>query len=275
MRKQVSKEVIMNSNILEGKVIIIAGGCGKIGKSFVKGVYEHGGIPIIADINENLAKEIIEDYQLEFNTNKGSYVKLEFLSKKSISDLIDFARIKYEKIDVFVNAVYPPLKEGDHSIENMELSLFNDCLITHLGGYFLASQQFVNFFKTQGYGNLINISSIQGSSNPKFDTYNGAIFNGKSMYSPIEYSAVKSAINSMTTYLAKYLKDTNIRCNIISPGGISNNFPEIFNQQYKKYCSSKGLLFVEDIKGAFVFLASDLSKFINGQNIIVDDGWSL
>jgi NAD(P)-dependent dehydrogenase (short-subunit alcohol dehydrogenase family) len=263
------------SEILNNKIIIIAGGCGKIGKSFVNGVYEHGGIPIIGDIDEQKAKGIIEHNRSDYNTGRGDYYRLDILNKKSISELINYTKKKYGKIDVFTNVVYPPIKPGDHSIENMELSLFNNGIKSHLGAYFLSSQQFIIYFKKQGYGNIINVSSIQGNANPKFDTYVGAEINSVPMNSPIEYSCIKAAINSMTTYLAKYLKDTNIRCNIISPGGIKNDQPEIFIQKYKKYCSSKGLLSGEDIKGAFLFLASDLSKFINGQNIIVDDGWSL
>lgn len=265
----------MKSNILDNKVIIIVGGCGRIGKNFIEAIYEHGGIPIIADYNDLLAEKIITDLKIKYASEKGVSFKLNILEKQSILDLTNFVYKKYNKIDVFVNAVYPPWKKGDHIFENMELSLFNDGINKHLGAFFLASQQLVKFFKKQGYGNLINISSIQGSSNPKFDTYEGVSINGKEMISNIEYTCIKSAINSMTTYLAKYLKGTNIRCNIISPGGIESGQPKQFLKQYKKYCSSKGMLDGSDIKGAFIFLASDMSEFVNGQNIIVDDGWSL
>ena len=265
----------MKSDILEDKVIIIAGGCGRIGRNFIEGVYEHGGTPIIADNNFDLANKIINNLKLKYNSDVGDVFKLEILDKHSLLDLIDYVHERNKRIDVFVNTVYPPWKEGDHSFEKMSLDLFNDGVAKHLGSYFLAAQQFVHYFKKQGSGNIINISSIQGFSNPKFDTYEGVEINGRQMSSPIEYSCIKSAINSLTTYLAKYLQNTGIRCNIISPGGIESGQPKRFLKLYKKYCSSKGMLDGEDIKGTFVFLASDLSRYINGQNIIVDDGWSL
>ena len=95
------------------------------------------------------------------------------------------------------------------------------------------------------------------------------------MTSPIEYTAIKSGIISITRYLSKYCKGDNIRINSISPGGIFDNQPKSFVQNYKDSCNSKGMLESEDITGALLFLLSDESKFIHGQNIIVDDGWTL
>ena len=95
------------------------------------------------------------------------------------------------------------------------------------------------------------------------------------MTRPIEYSAIKSVIISITKYLSKYYKKRNLRVNCISPGGIRNNQPNIFIENYNSSCNSKGLLDSEDLTGLILFLISDKSKYINGQNIIIDDGWSL
>ena len=95
------------------------------------------------------------------------------------------------------------------------------------------------------------------------------------MVSPIEYSAIKSGIISITKYLSKYYKKRNLRVNCISPGGIANKQPNIFIENYNNSCNSKGLLDSEDLIGLITFLISDKSKYINGQNIIIDDGWSL
>jgi NAD(P)-dependent dehydrogenase (short-subunit alcohol dehydrogenase family) len=95
------------------------------------------------------------------------------------------------------------------------------------------------------------------------------------MVSPIEYSAIKSGIIAITRYLAKYYKGTNIRVNCISPGGIIDNQPEIFLKRYLKSCTHKGMLNASDLSGTLIYLLSDFSKYVNGQNIIVDDGWTL
>ena len=105
---------------------------------------------------------------------------------------------------------------------------------------------------------------------PKFEHYKGT-----DMISPIEYSAIKSGIISITKYLAKYYKQRNIRVNCISPGGIKNNQNKKFINKYKNSCNLKGLLDPEDLNETISFILDEKSKYINGQNIIIDDGWTL
>lgn len=95
------------------------------------------------------------------------------------------------------------------------------------------------------------------------------------MTSPIEYSAVKSGIISITKYLAKLYKKNNIRINCISPGGIIDGQPKKFLKNYLKSTGTKGMLEPEDLNSAISFLLSDDSRYVNGQNIVIDDGWSL
>ena len=128
----------------------------------------------------------------------------------------------------------------------------------------------INHFRLQGHGNLLHISSIQGVATPKFDHYEST-----NMVSPIEYSAIKAGVISITRYLAKYCKNQNIRVNCISPGGILDKQPESFLKKYRSSCLSKGMLDAGDITGALIFLLSEQSKYVTGQNIIVDDGWSI
>ena len=95
------------------------------------------------------------------------------------------------------------------------------------------------------------------------------------MVSPIEYGAIKASIIAITRYQAKYCKGQNIRVNCISSGGILEKQPERFLKKYQENCTSKGMLDSDDLCGALLFLLSNQSQFVNGQNIIVDDGWSL
>ena len=95
------------------------------------------------------------------------------------------------------------------------------------------------------------------------------------MSSPIEYSAIKSGIISITKYLAKYYAKNNLKINCISPGGIKNSQPNKFVKNYKKHCNSKGLLNSDDVVNTINFLLSKKSNAISGQNIIIDDGYSL
>ncbi len=134
----------------------------------------------------------------------------------------------------------------------------------------LISKEICKQFLINGSGKLINIASIQGISAPKFDHYENT-----KMVSPIEYSIAKSGIISLTKYLAKYFKGKKIIVNCVSPGGIKSNQPLNFQRRYNKSCNSKGLLNGKDIVNAIIFLISEKSNYITGQNIVIDDGWSL
>ena len=92
---------------------------------------------------------------------------------------------------------------------------------------------------------------------------------------PVEYAAIKSALIHLSKYAASYIADSRFRVNLVSPGGISDNQPEPFLQAYRTKTLGKGMLDAADITGAIMFLLSDHARFTNGQNIVVDDGFTL
>ena len=144
-------------------------------------------------------------------------------------------------------------------------------MYNQLGATIILCQSIIKYFINKKRGNLILFSSIQGIRSPKFNHYHNL-----NMSSPIEYSAIKSGIISVSQYLAKYYKNKNIRINCISPGGIRDTkHPKLFIKRYKDSCNSKGLLDGSDLSGLVLFLLSNQSKYINGQNLVIDDGWSL
>jgi NAD(P)-dependent dehydrogenase (short-subunit alcohol dehydrogenase family) len=262
--------------MLNNKVVVITGGAGRIGSEFAKAVIENNGIVIIADINEDFANKTIERITNELKekiqniSSKILFFNLDISSKISIENLIETLHKKFGRIDALVNNAYPKSLNYGKKFFEIEMEDFNEFLNLHLGGYFNISQQCIKYFLEQKYGNIINISSIQGICAPAFETYEGT-----SMHSPVEYTVVKHGLLGMTKYMAKMFKKDGIRVNAISPGGILDNQPEIFLEQYKNRCGTKGMLDSTDLTGALVYLLSDSSKYINGQNIVVDDGFSL
>lgn len=256
--------------MLKNKVIVITGGAGLIGKEFIKAVIENRGIAIIADINEEMGLKAKSDLVKELNTENIDFVKLDITSKESLNECINYLDHKYEKIDALVNNAYPRNKNYGKHFFDVEYSDFVENLGLNLGGYFTASQQFAIYFQIQGYGNILNISSIYGIVAPKFEIYENT-----PMTMPVEYAAIKSGLIHLTKYMAKYFKGMNIKVNALSPGGIFDSQPEAFLAKYKEKCLNKGMLDKSDMKGTLVYLLSDMSKYVNGQNIVVDDGFSL
>ncbi|APC96425.1 oxidoreductase [Francisella frigiditurris] len=256
--------------MLNGKVVVITGGAGLIGQEFVKSVIENKGIAIIADINEETGVKTKEKLSVELKTTNIDFVKLDITSKSSLNICIDYLDDKYGRIDALVNNAYPRNKNYGKHFFDVEYNDFVENLGLNLGGYFTTSQQFAEYFKAQGFGNIINISSIYGVVAPRFEIYEGT-----NMTTPIEYAAIKSGLIHMTKYMAKYFKGMNIRVNALSPGGIFDNQPETFLEKYKEKCLNKGMLDKSDLNATLVYLLSDMSKYVNGQNVIVDDGFSV
>ncbi|KGI55419.1 flagellin modification protein PtmA [Campylobacter sp. MIT 97-5078] len=259
--------------MLNEKVIFVAGACGRIGLALCeKLLLECNASVILADINEeNLSK-------LEQNLAKNSTlktkilsVKLDITSKQSLNEAITKANNHFGKIDGFVNTSYPMGKGwGKTPYYELEYEQICESLNLHLGGFMLAAQEFVKFFKKQGWGNIINLSSIMGIYAPKFENYKNT-----NMQSSLEYSVIKAGINHLGVWLAKELFNTNIRVNTLSSGGILDNQPASFLNAYRNCCASKGMLEAKDISGTIAFLLSDESKFMTGTNLIVADGWGL
>ena len=252
--------------MLKDKVVLITGATGMIGSSFATGVVKNRGKVIIGDISENKGVQLQE----KLGKKNCIFFYVDVRSPESIDEFIRKGSDHFKKIDVAIHSAYPRSEQWGTAFENLKPENLAEDLFGQLGGAILFSQRIINFFIQQSYGNLIHVSSIQGVSNPKFNHYKGT-----KMISPIEYSAIKSGIISITKYLAKYYKNNNIRVNCISPGGILDSQPEEFLEKYKKSCASKGMLNSEDLIGTIVYLISDMSKYLNGQNIIVDDGWTL
>ena len=256
--------------MLNNKVVVITGGAGLIGQEFVKAVIENNGIAIIADINEELGNKVQSDLSKELGSKNIDFVKLDITSKDSLQECISYLEAKYERIDALVNNAYPRNKNYARHFFDVEYEDFVENLGLNLGGYFTTSQQFAKYFQKQKYGNIINISSIYGVVAPKFEVYDGT-----SMTMPVEYATIKSGLIHLTKYMAKYFKGMNIRVNTLSPGGILDSQPEVFLEKYKEQCLNKGMLDKSDLKGTLVYLLSDMSKYVNGQNIVVDDGFVL
>lgn len=256
--------------MLNDKVIVVTGGAGLIGKEFIKAIIEENGIAIIADIDEKIGIETKQNLSKDMQSNNIDFVKLDITSKQSLKESIKYLVSKHGKIDALVNNAYPRNRNYGKHFFDVEFEDFVENLGLNLGGYFLASQQFAKYFKSQNYGNIINIASIYGVVAPKFEIYNNT-----TMTTPVEYAAIKSSLIHLTKYMAKYFKGENIRVNSLSPGGIFDSQPEDFLNSYKNQCLNKGMLDTVDLKGTLVYLLSDASKYVNGQNIIVDDGFSI
>jgi NAD(P)-dependent dehydrogenase (short-subunit alcohol dehydrogenase family) len=246
--------------------ILISGAAGRIGSAVAKKIVDQGGTAILLDNDEGKLFELKES----LGTNKAHALTCDITNKSELDEKIDIAFKHIGNINGAVHSAYPRSAGWGTSFEKLSENYLASDLMAQLGGAILFSQVILRHFVEQKFGSLVHISSIQGVAAPKFDHYEGT-----SMVSPIEYSAIKSGVIAVTRYLAKYYRGKGVRVNCVSPGGLLDLQPESFVNRYRQDCNNKGLLASEDIAGAIYFLLGDESKFITGQNIVVDDGWSL
>lgn len=255
--------------LLTDKVVVVTGGAGFLGRQFCAAVAEQGGVAVVADIDMEAAKLAAAGIAV-MHPGRAEAVSLDITSHASISALIAGLMERYGHIDALVNNAYPRNRNYGRKLEDVTYEDFCENVNSHLGGYFLMARQFGLFFREHGGGNIVNMASIYGVMAPRFEVYAET-----PMTMPVEYAAIKSAVVHLTRYFAQYFKGDGIRVNCLSPGGILDQQPEAFLEKYNAHCNGKGMLDPQDINGSLLFLLSDASRHVTGQNLIVDDGFSL
>ena len=241
---------------IKSKVIVVTGGNGLLGKQMVSTFRNHGATVVAADIyfEEQSADDLIIDITDENSVNEG------------IAAIVK----KYNRIDGWVNNAYPRTEDWGNKFEKIALESWRRNVDMHLNGYFLCCQVVLEQMKNQGFGSLVNMSSIYGLVGPDFTVYEGT-----EMTMPAAYSAIKGGLNNFTRYLASYYGTYQIRVNTVSPGGIFDNQPESFVNNYNKKVPMKRMGSPKDIVSAVFFLLTNDSSYITGHNLVVDGGWSI
>ncbi len=241
---------------LNGKILLITGGSGLIGSEIIKNITEYGGTAINLDINcmNDLAQ--------------GSLV-VDINDHKSISIAIEKIIKKYNRVDGLVYNAYPKTDDWEDSIENVTSESFNKNLNMQLGGVFSISKFILKVMKEQLSGSIVNIASIYGMVGNNFNIYEKTQINP-----PVAYSAIKGGLINYNKFIASYYGKFNIRSNCVSPGGIVNNQDSNFIKNYTNNVPMKRMGKPDDIAPLVTFLLSDSSKYITGQNIAIDGGWT-
>lgn len=254
--------------LLENKTILVAGAGGLLGTRLVAALLKQGAHVIAADIHVEAMCERLASLGVDLQDTKLSCCELDVTKEENVKA---FFNQQTQQIDGAVNATYPRNKTYGKHFFDVSLESFNENLSLHLGSAFLFTQQSAAYFKRQQQPfSLVNISSIYGMIAPKFEIYNNT-----PMTMPVEYAAIKSAIQHLNKYIVSYVNDSRFRINCVSPGGIYDHQLEAFLQAYKNKTHGAGMLDVLEIIGSIMFLLSDQAKYVTGQNIVVDDGFSL
>jgi len=257
---------------LEGKVAIVTGGAGKLGSQMCDALAEAGAHVVVASRNlkncQRKARELTEKHK------ESIAVQVDVTDKQSVQAMVEAVLQHFGRIDILVNNAYSGLSAP---FEEMTPQQWKSALDGAMTSTFLCSQAVSKVMIRQKKGVIINIASIYGIVAPDHRIYGRTGLN-----SPCNYGPAKAGVIQFTKWLAAYLAPYKIRVNCISPGGFYNEdlrkLPDYEKVFVPNYCSKTPLGRMgdeTDLKGVIVFLASDASKWMTGQNIIVDGGWTI
>ncbi|MBC6110554.1 SDR family oxidoreductase [Pedobacter fastidiosus] len=239
---------------IKNKVIIVTGGKGLLGAAIIATLKAEGAIAISADLMAAGDLEMV----------------IDITSEESITNLVQEIVKTHGRIDGWVNNAYPRTKDWGAKFEDIPFDSWKKNVDMHLNGYFICCKIVLEQMKKQGFGSLINMSSIYGLLGPDFTVYDGT-----EMTMPAAYSAIKGGLNNLTRYLASYYGPFQVRVNTVSPGGIFDNQPEKFVENYNKKVPMRKMGSPKDIVAAVFYLLTDEASYTTGHNLVVDGGWSI
>jgi 2-deoxy-D-gluconate 3-dehydrogenase len=262
---------------LSGKVALVTGGAGLLGKQFCKTLAEAGSVVYMADQTDVLST-VVNEFDPSINSKIKSIV-LDVTDPDSAQSVVSQIVSAEGRLDVLVNSAaldpkvdpsHPKLNEN--KFEDYPLQMWQSGLDVNLTGPFLVSQAVSRQMVTQGSGSIINLCSTYGLVGPDQRIYDQP---GKpKTFKPVFYSVTKAGILGLTKYLAAYYAGTNIRVNALSPGGVENDHEEYFVKNYSSRAIMGRMAKLDEMNGAILFLASDASSYMTGSNLVVDGGWT-
>ena len=255
---------------LKNKIAIVTGGSGFFGTPISIALAEAGATVIVASRNVQKCQDFAATIRADGFVAEGMALDLE--DEKSIRAFVGEVKAKYGRIDVLVNNAVS--REGFKNLEDIDRDSWEKAQRINSTGMVLITQAVVRIMVSQQSGSIINISSIQGAVGPNFPVYGST-----GMTSPVNYTYDKWGMVGFTKWLANYYGKYNIRANCISPGGYGPGVAQMsgkeeFVENYKRLTPLGRFANDDDIKGPIVFMASDASSFITGQNLLVDGGWT-
>jgi NAD(P)-dependent dehydrogenase (short-subunit alcohol dehydrogenase family) len=247
---------------LKGKIILVTGGAGQYGKCIVEGLAEADGTVITASRNLETGEKVAKEFRhrdLDVHA-----MRVDQADHESVMALKQQVQDKFGRLHVFVNnAVSRPMAGY-----NAPIAEFAASMQVNATGMMDILREMAALIAKSGGGSIINISSMMGMFGPDLSNYEGTGMGDL----PPDYSFHRGGMINVTRFLARMLAANKIRVNCISPGGLFNDQPQRFLENYCKKVPAGRMADNDDIKGLAVLLASDASGYINGQNILMDGG---
>lgn len=262
---------------LHGKNVLITGGVGILGKVFVEAFLNQGASVGIVDIDQKQIDEFLEGLQAKYSQKIRGY-QCDITSELEIQNLIKNVVNDFGKIHVLHNNAAS--KSSDINkfftpFEEFPLDTWREIMSVNIDGMFLMAKYVGKHMVDEKIkGSIIQTSSIYGIMGPDQRIYEGSSYLGRPINTPAVYSASKAAVVGLTKYLASYWGEKGIRVNTLTPGGMESGQNSTFKEKYSNRVPLNRMGNPNELVGALIYLSSDASSYVTGQNLIIDGGLS-
>ena len=252
---------------LEGRVGVVTGGLGQLGRVYLAGLAERGMRVACFDVATGDVPEGVRGYEVDIT------------DRTSIDEALGAVVAEWGVPHLLVNNAAldsPPDAPAEEvgPFEDYPEASFDAVMDVNVKGTLLCCQAVGAAMAREGRGSVVNVSSVYGLLSPVQDLYAFRRAGGETFFKPVAYSVSKSAVLNLTRYLATYWADAGVRVNTLTLAGVWNDQPQAFLDAFAERSPMGRMLDAHEALGAVVFLASDASSYVTGSNVVVDGGWS-
>lgn len=266
---------------LNGRVIVVTGAVGLLGRQHAEAVARVGGTPVLLDLYAEPVEQLAEDISARFGVAASGWV-VDVTRESEIEANCAAVLIRYGRIDGLVNnaANNPKVEEAGYKnfsrLEHFPLEVWQADLAVGLTGAFLCAKHYgAAIARNPQGGSIVNISSDLGLIAPDQRLYRKPrLPDDQQPVKPVTYSVVKTGLIGLTRYLATYWADRSVRCNALCPGGVENNQDPSFLREVSSRIPLGRLARPDEYQGALLFLLSAASSYVTGSVFTADGGRS-
>jgi NAD(P)-dependent dehydrogenase (short-subunit alcohol dehydrogenase family) len=256
---------------LTGRTAIVTGGAGILGKGFCQVLADHGARVAVLDVDRASAQETVDVIK-----HDAIAIACDVSSARSVAEAVAEVVSAFGRIDILHNNAATKtanLADFFTSFEDYQLETWREVMGVNIDGMFLMAQAVGKQMIAQGRGgSIIQTASIYGVVAPDQRIYEGSQYLGRPINTPAVYAASKAAVVGLTRYLAAYWGAQGIRVNTLTPGGVESGQNDVFSRKYSARVPLGRMARADEMQSALLFLASDASSYVTGQNLVIDGG---
>lgn len=261
---------------MDGRVIVVTGALGRLGRQFVGAIIAAGGRAAALDLADAPPSELADVYR---DRQRALYVRADVTSRTSVEAALAAISSAWEvPYGLINNAAIDAPPDSPLSdtgpFEGYAESSWDRMMEVNLKGPFIACQVFGGAMAEAGRGSIVNISSIYGVVSPDQRIYEYRRTDDQSFNKPVAYSVTKSGLLNFTRYLATYWAPSGVRVNTLTLAGVFDNQDDRFLENYCARMPIGRMAQPHEYNGAIVFLCSNASSYMTGSNLVIDGGWT-